>query len=177
MEARKDHAELPWSARPVESTPPRIVDRPAFLVAGMSERHTPETMEEIALLWRRFMAHIGNVRGKVGDATYGICFNSDLRGNFDYLAGVEVQGAAHLPSQLTSLAIARQRYAVFTHRGHISAISRSWAEIFGRLLSDAGLLPAGAPAFERYDQRFDPSSGSGEVEIWVPLKSLPRHSL
>jgi AraC family transcriptional regulator len=27
-----------------------------------------------------------------------------------------------------------------------------------------------APFFERYDERFDPRTGMGDVEIWVPIK-------
>jgi predicted transcriptional regulator YdeE len=27
----------------------------------------------------------------------------------------------------------------------------------------------GAPDFERYDKRFDPQTGEGEIEIWVPV--------
>jgi AraC family transcriptional regulator len=30
---------------------------------------------------------------------------------------------------------------------------------------------ADAPDFERYDRQFDPASGSGGVEIWLPLKA------
>jgi AraC family transcriptional regulator len=28
---------------------------------------------------------------------------------------------------------------------------------------------ADGPEFERYDEKFDPSSGMGEVEIWIPV--------
>ena len=170
MDRYTGHSHSKRRTRTMELGPPRIAERGAFLVAGLSERHSPETMEEIAVLWQRFMPHIGNVPGQLGSVAYGVCSNSDGHGNFDYLAGVEVSETAQLPPQLTAFLIARQRYAVFTHRGHILTIPHAWAEIFGRLLSDAGLRPLGAPSFERYDERFDPASGSGEVEIWVPLR-------
>jgi AraC family transcriptional regulator len=36
---------------------------------------------------------------------------------------------------------------------------------------DAALKTAKAPCFERYTGKFDPKSGQGDVEIWVPLES------
>ena len=32
-----------------------------------------------------------------------------------------------------------------------------------------GARAPGVPDFERYDDRFDPERGDGELEIWVPL--------
>jgi AraC family transcriptional regulator len=29
----------------------------------------------------------------------------------------------------------------------------------------------GAPNFERYDEKFDPMTDNGGLEIWVPIKS------
>jgi len=28
---------------------------------------------------------------------------------------------------------------------------------------------ADAPTFERYDEKFDPATGNGGLEIWVPI--------
>jgi AraC family transcriptional regulator len=39
-----------------------------------------------------------------------------------------------------------------------------------QVAAEVGTQLADAPDFERYDSRFDPRSGDGEVEIWVPLK-------
>ena len=32
------------------------------------------------------------------------------------------------------------------------------------------LKVADAPNFERYDDKFDPATGNGGLEIWVPVK-------
>lgn len=37
-------------------------------------------------------------------------------------------------------------------------------------MPESGLEAANAPDFERYDERFDAESGSGEVELWIPVK-------
>jgi AraC family transcriptional regulator len=35
--------------------------------------------------------------------------------------------------------------------------------------SRAGVTAADAPVFERYDEKFDPRTGLGGLEIWVPI--------
>ncbi|MGG2357322.1 GyrI-like domain-containing protein, partial [Salmonella enterica] len=76
----------------------------------------------IPALWQRFGPHIGRVPGQVGSTTYGICHGADGTGSFNYLCGVEVTDLAGLPRELTHLKLPARRYAVFTHRGHISTI-------------------------------------------------------
>jgi AraC family transcriptional regulator len=36
-------------------------------------------------------------------------------------------------------------------------------------LSEHGHEATDGPAFERYEERFDPGTGLGGVEIWVPI--------
>jgi AraC family transcriptional regulator len=53
---------------------------------------------------------------------YGVCTNGDDAGNFDYIAGVEVSDFSDLPRDFFRVRIPEQRYAVFTHRDHVSTI-------------------------------------------------------
>jgi AraC family transcriptional regulator len=102
---------------------------------------------------------------------YGVCCNADGAGNFDYIAGVEVSSFDQLPAELRRVRIPAQRYAVFTHRDHISTMRGTVYTIWNKWLPASGHDVADAPDFERYDERFDPLSGIGEVEIWLPLKA------
>ncbi|HKQ12332.1 MAG TPA: AraC family transcriptional regulator [Steroidobacteraceae bacterium] len=149
---------------------PRFETRKAFLVAGLSARYDYETCGGgIPAQWQRFAPHLGNVPGQVGSDAYGVRYNSDDSG-LDYLCGVEVGEFASLPPELSRVRVPANRYAVFTHRGHISAIRSTWATVWNKWLPQSGHQLADAPDFERYDARFDARSGNGEVEIWVPLK-------
>ncbi len=148
---------------------PRLVEGPALLIAGLGDRFTQETNVGIPALWQRFGPHIGSIPGQVGWITYGVCHGADGAGSFDYLCGVEVTDLAAVPSDLARLALPARRYAVFTHRGHISTIRATVHAIWHEYLPASGLKVANAPDFERYDDRFDPRSGNGEVEIWVPV--------
>jgi len=149
---------------------PRFESRKAFLVAGLSVRYDYETCGAgIPAQWQRFGPHIGNVPGQIGSDAYGVRYNSDDSG-LDYLCGVEVGEFSKLSPELSRVRVPANRYAVFTHRGHISAIRSTWATIWNKWLPKSGHQIADAPDFERYDSRFDARTGSGEVEIWVPLK-------
>lgn len=150
----------------VELDAPRYEDGPAMLLAGVSARYRPETTAGIPALWQRFLPHVA-----AGVVVYGVCFNNDDAGNFDYLCARAVDNFSHVPDDWTRLRIAPQRYAVFFHRGHISTIRATWHTIWNAWLPQSGQMAADAPDFERYDHRFDPGSGSGGVEIWLPVKA------
>jgi len=53
--------------------------------------------------------------------------------------------------------------------GHISGIRGTWATIWNKALPESGYQLADAPDFERYDENFDPRTGMGGVEIWIPI--------
>ncbi|WP_282610712.1 AraC family transcriptional regulator [Pelagibius sp. Alg239-R121] len=150
--------------------PPRIVDREAFRIAGLSERYSFETNHSIPDLWRRFAPHFEQIPNQIGKTSYGICFNGDAEGNFDYMAGVEVGSAEDENDGLARITVPAQRYAVFIHSGHISDIRKTVYSIWNKWLPEAEVSHAGGPDFELYDERFDGTTGRGEVEIWVPVR-------
>ncbi|OCP22265.1 MULTISPECIES: AraC family transcriptional regulator [unclassified Ensifer] len=153
--------------------PPRFEDSPPLLLAGLAETYAYGHTEGIPSLWQRFNTHFGNVPGQKSNVAYGVCSQSDGEaGTFRYMAAVEVDDAGALPAGFSTIKLPKQRYAVFLHRGHISAIATTAHHIFGTWLPEAGLQHGETPdLIERYDERFDPRSGMGAVEIWVPIKS------
>ena len=62
------------------------------------------------------------------------------------------------------------RYAVFTHRGHVSELPKTVRAIWDNGLSQAGLTPIKSPDFEKYGPGFDPETGHGLVEVWIPVE-------
>ncbi|HET8727406.1 MAG TPA: AraC family transcriptional regulator [Alphaproteobacteria bacterium] len=155
----------------VDLDPPRFVDGAALLVAGLGERYSFETVHGAPMLWQRFAPHIGHVPGQVGNVAYGVCCNSDGAGSFEYIAGVEVADFSELPGEFRRVRIPAQRYAVFRHADHIATIRSTVHTIWSKWLPDSGHQAADAPEFERYDEGFDPQTGSGGVEIWLPIKA------
>jgi len=151
--------------------PPRFETGKAMLVAGLGERVSTDNGAGIPALWHRFHQHVQDYPGRVGQVAYGVCCNGDDAGNFDYIAGVEVIDFTDLPRDFSRVRIPEQRYAVFTHSEHISTIRRTIITAWNHWSPSSGHKPADAPNFERYDEKFDPATGNGGLEIWVPIKS------
>lgn len=155
----------------VDLEKPCTVDGKAMLVAGIGARYNCETSKAIPSQWQRFAPYIGHISGQLSDVAYGVICNSDDESNFDYIAGVEVTDFSDLPEEFSRVRIPAQKYLVFTHRDHISTIRSTMMTIWGRYLPDSGYEIADAPHFERYGPEFDPRSGNGGLEVWIPVKA------
>jgi AraC family transcriptional regulator len=151
---------------------PRFETTKPLLIAGLSERYNHDNGAGIPGQWQRFNQSVENIPSRIGKVAYGVCCNGDDAGNFDYIAGVEVSDFSDLPREFASVRIPEQKYAVFTHREHISTIRRTINTIWNQWLPASGLKAADAPNFERYDEKFDPLTGNGGLEIWVPVKMI-----
>jgi AraC family transcriptional regulator len=151
--------------------PPRFETSKPLLVAGVGERITHDNQGAgIPNQWQRFQQSADNIPGRIGKLAFGVCCNGDDAGNFDYIAGVEVTDFSDLPREFSRVRIPEQKYAVFTHSEHISTIRRTVNTIWNHWLPMSGMKAADAPNFERYDEKFDPLTGNGGLEIWIPVK-------
>jgi AraC family transcriptional regulator len=157
------------STRTDNLKPPRFATGKPLLVAGIGERYNHENGAGIPGQWQRFHQSVANTPGRIGPVAYGVCCNGDDAGNFDYIAGVEVADFSDLPREFARVRIPEAKYAVFTHGDHISTIRRTVNTIWNQWLPASGLKVADAPNFERYDANFDPLTGNGGLEIWVPV--------
>ncbi|KAF1036398.1 MAG: Right origin-binding protein [Burkholderia lata] len=151
-------------------TPSRFEDSGKRLIAGMSDRYTFETNEGIPALWQAFIPYIGTIPGQVDYVTYGVCCNPDADGSFEYIAGVEVTSRDRLTAPLRCVELEPQRYAVFEHKGHISTLHQTIYSIWNGWLPTSGFNAVDAPEFERYSADYDPVTGAGVLEIWLPVE-------
>ena len=151
--------------------PARFENGRPLLIAGLGERYTWESSKAIPAHWQRLVPCLGTVPRRLGATTFGVSYNGDDEGNFDYIAGCEVSDFSALPTAFSRLRISAQRYAVFGHGAHISEIRRTVCTIWTRWLPDSGHEVADAPSFERFDDAFDSETGMGGLEIWIPIKA------
>jgi AraC family transcriptional regulator len=85
---------------------------------------------------------------------------------------VAVSSPERLPEGFTTVQVAARRYAVFTHPGHVSALPATIDTIWRKWVPDCGLPVArAAPCLERYTPEFDPGTGLGGMEVWIPLET------
>jgi AraC family transcriptional regulator len=151
--------------------PPRFEITKPLLIAGIGERYNHDNAAGIPGQWQRFHQAAGDIPHRVGKVAYGVCCNGDDAGNFDYIAGVEVSDFTDLPRPFFRVRIPEARFAVFTDREHISTIRGTVNTIWNHWLPASGLKVADVPNFERYDENFDPVTGNGGFEIWVPVQN------
>lgn len=160
-------------AGPVAQLPePRIVDAGAMLVVGLAERQSFASKQNIPAQWQRFMARYAEIDDKVDAIPLGVCTDVDDDGHFNYVCGVEVTRINEAPRGLTVLRIPSRTYAVFTHEGHVSAIVETYTAILDHWLPANGRVAADGASLERHRPTFDPRTGLGGVEIWMPLQPL-----
>jgi AraC family transcriptional regulator len=156
---------------------PRFENGRELIIAGMNQNYTAETRSQIPAQWERFVPHLGAVPSRVGQNSYGVCWNSTPDCRFDYLCGVEVSQADSIPADFSSVRIPAGRYAVFTHDDHVSLLPRTIDVIWGQWLPDSSLKSASSPCFERYTEEFNPQTGVGGMEIWIPIQAALRHEI
>lgn len=141
-----------------------------MLIAGLNRSYTMETRSGIPQQWEQFVAKAGPIPGAMGGTFYGVCWNTQPDCAFDYLTGFEVSNSTPLPADFTKVQIGARRYAVFPHTGHVSALPKTIDTIWTKWVPECGLKIAKAPCFERYTPEFNPQTGMGGMELWIPLE-------
>jgi AraC family transcriptional regulator len=150
---------------------PRFENGKTLLIVGLSDQQSSDGCQGIPSQWQRFTPNINHIPGQIGNTCYGVCANFDHTGIFEYIAGVEVATFAATFDGLSSLRIPGRNYAVFSQCGHISTIHGVVHNIWAKWIPELGLEVAEAPDFERYGDEFDPITGMGGFEIWIPLRT------
>ena len=148
---------------------PRFETLGAFTVAGFAIDLDQGKSAAIPALWQKLNVQFGHIPGQIGKEAFGLCY-TPAGGRMRYLAAVKVQDGEDLPAEFETLTVPAQTYAVFVHAGHVNGIPatvdaafRTWLPVSGRKV---GTFP---DVFELYGEDFDPDTGRGKVEIWLPL--------
>lgn len=175
-----------WRARKEEPMTTRVETLPTptfaagrpLLVAGLREAYTFARRQEIPEQWRRFGERwFGRVPGGVGREAYGVVLAAPAGAgaDFTYVCGVEVSDPSLVPAELYRLSIPAYRRARFVHGGPVTELpdtidaAMAWLARSG-LAIDAAARPEVPGLVERYGAGFDPATGRGDVEVWVPVR-------
>lgn len=153
---------------------PSIVERPPLLIAGMREPLTEQSAQTIPVLWQKFVPFMGKIPQQLGTRiAYGLCVRSTESSNgfYYYMAGCEVSEFTDLPSNLSPLIVPSHTYALFTHVGHLDTIKDTIDFAFDQWLPNSGYTHNSQSIhfFERYGEEFNPTTGIGDIEIWLPI--------
>lgn len=154
---------------------PRIEQAGPLLVAGLREPLDQNAAQRIPKLWQQLTSGWDLITQRVDNVGYGVCIH--LRGHeYYYMAACTVWDFTGLDASLSPFIIPSQTYAVFSHSGSVQTIRTTIDIAFDQWLPTSGYRHAVAQEnslhfFERYGETFDPHSGTGDIEIWLPVKA------
>lgn len=150
---------------------PRIETLGQLTIVGLARDFDYGQNGAIPALWQDLNQYFGNIPGQVDNTAYGLCHTEpDMKNRFRYMAGVRVAPDADVPKELKRVVVPAQRYAIFPHHGHVNAIAATAEAAFTGWLPASGYTAASFPELlEFYGEDFDPESGTGRIEIWIPL--------
>ncbi len=167
-------------AQPEKHAGPRIFEQKQFTVVGIQVR-TNNSREatghgEIPKQWDRlFKEGILSKIPKKSDENIVVVYSnyqSDYKGDYDYLIGAKVDQATNLPGGMVAKTVAGGKYAVLTtEAGQVGkVVSGEWQKIWKlEDNSKLGGVRAYKTDFEIYDQRSrDPQDS--QVDIYVGLR-------
>jgi AraC family transcriptional regulator len=144
-----------------------IVERPAFVVVGMSIMTLPKS-PDIPELWQKFVPHMDEIPGRTEpDVTYGFMQHQSSDALF-YMSAVAVAPPGRAPAGMEIRNVPGGAYARFHYP--LSRLGEGFNEIFGHLLPSSGHAQGDGPMLERYGESFCPDDANSIVEILIPLK-------
>lgn len=152
---------------------PRLAGAPSMLMAGIVREYAMGKIDGIPAQWQAFNQLSDRLANPVDNVAYGICTHEQGKdGYFLYHTALEISEPSQLPEDFGFLSLPARLYAIFTHDGHVSGIAPLVQRIFTEWLPASEFRHGAFPdMIERYDERFDPETGTGITEIWIPIES------
>jgi AraC family transcriptional regulator len=150
------------------SHPNLVLDEGRALI-GSHVRYSPAAVGQIPQQWEQF-SHAAGPLSCEADHTFGVSWNCANDGHFDYLCGVARRPGVAYPAEWIEVLLLPRSYAVFAHDGHVSELAAAIRLLWNQWVPASGLpVDFVAPSFERYSPEFNPVTGRGGMELWVPL--------
>lgn len=150
--------------------PPRFAQGEQILAVGLVQHHPFEKPQNIPAQWQTFMTMYPAIPHKREAIPIGLSGDMDDDGNFEYSCAAEVSKFSRTPHGLIEITLAPQRYAVFSYDGHVSGVGATYSAIWNAWLPGSDERAAEAPCIERHLPSFNPRTGMGGVEIWIPVQ-------
>jgi AraC family transcriptional regulator len=161
------------SADKIQLAPAKVESLPALRIEGLGTYFTFKTMETIPHLWQRFGPYIPELERGAPIPAFGVTGPMpEGSEGFDYFAAAPVPTGEDLMPGLSEMVLPAGTYAKFTHEGHISNIRATCGAVYETGIPSLDREPDTRwfSFVEYYGPDFEPTTGTGTVEIWVKLK-------
>ena len=156
-----------------EKIPFKIVQKEAMTIVGMQIRSSLKN-NEVPQLWTKFSPRENEIQHVINPSNFwGISFDYEQKKDdmeFSYIAGKEVTSTEDIPDGMTFIELPNQTYAVFTHKGSLDHLTKTYNYIYGIWLPKSKYKSdESAPELELYDERFQFGLPTSEMDIYVPI--------
>ncbi len=151
---------------------PEFIRCGPLLLAGLPKHLQFSERGSIPGLWQRFGQLIPSIPKTGPGVTYAVVAAPPPgEEGFEYAPCVAIDSSDDLPEGLKAIRVAERTFAVFRHPGHIAEMPAVCNAIFGEWCAATDRKPAEIPIqmIEFYPGSFDPMTGEGGFEIWLPL--------
>lgn len=102
----------------------RLVDLRTVFFSVDSEKNN--MAGKLPGLWNDFLSRLGAVENQIGNFCYGVVRQTaEKTDELEYYAVTEVPNFDCIPADRTRITLPAQRYAKFTHQGHINNLDRT----------------------------------------------------
>lgn len=136
------------------------------------------SIDNIYALWKKFESIADKIPNKHSSGrTFGICDQLEESHTLNYsmdfseVIGLEVDSYENLPENLAIKTISAGKYAVFTHKGPLSEIIKTYEYIWGTWSLLTKEILDDRADFELYDDRFlGKDNYESEMDIYIPIK-------
>lgn len=158
---------------------PKIVEMDEIKLIGMSCK-TSLANNKVPELWQSFIPRMAEVPNRTNQSiALGVC---QIESNFDFrdfgedsvfteISGVEVSNFNNVPEGMVTHTIPASKYTVFTHKGNVEGLKKTYDYIYGVWFPKQKYEIAQMDTFEYYDERFiSPEDPNSEMDIFIPIK-------
>lgn len=154
-----------------EHVQPEIVNKPGFTVIGLKNR-CKNRESGVRELWRQFTERWEEVQqAGPADMVCGLRDHFDTEsGEFDYLAGVEVEAVDSVPDGMEAWDVEAQNYAVFPTT--LSGLNDTYRYASDSWLQESNYRRTPGPEFEQYSQGFNPDNPDSRLDLYIPVEPL-----
>ena len=124
-----------------------------------------DMLRALPMQWAAFGPKIPSPPSGGEPVSFGVALAAEDPGCFRYMTAYPVEPGVKPPPGMSLVTVPAGSYLVFPHHGHVSTLNETVSA------ACAGRRPAkGLPSFlEYYGPKFDPATGLGDIEVWLPL--------
>jgi predicted transcriptional regulator YdeE/DNA-binding transcriptional MerR regulator len=163
-----------YSPLEVKEMEPKIVTKPGFTIMGIRYFGKNEN-QEIPAMWGKYNKRIEELGGPpyfTGEACIGLCITPDdasAEDGFEYVAGFTVDKVKDVPEDFVVRQVPEYTYAVFTHKGDLPSLGKTYEYIYETWLPQSGYKLATKMDFEYYDDDFKDFAPDSIFYIYIPI--------